>query len=191
MDSNENPIIAGAQRSQPQTTSLTRCAEPGALSEAQQRIQPAPQELVVRGLSSALVLVAPAGFSDGDRRAWLTSAAMTLKGIPADLLERGVVAARRVADHPSKIVPAIMEAIGTSWELRRDNARREVASEVTALPAPESDVCTPEQAAEIMAEFGLATNPLETVRRHIGPPVNPPQSYYLDMGVDPKVFRRA
>lgn len=150
---------------------------------------PAPQELVIRGLSSALVLVAPAGFSDGDRRAWLASAAMTLKGIPADLLERGIVAARRIADHPSRIVPAIMAEIGNAWEARRESVRREQVEAVQRLPAPEADVCTPEQAAAIMAEFGLSSAMQETVKRHLGPPTMPPKEFYLEMGVEPSVLK--
>ncbi len=87
----------------------------------------------MQGLASALVLVAPAGFSEADRRLWLKAASMTLKDVPEDLLIRGIEAARLTADHPSKIIPAIMAEIRQAWEWRKQDARR---SAPLALPAP-------------------------------------------------------
>ena len=162
----ENPILTtnGGELSPPQTRSLTKSAPP--LSTARQRLEPASTETIIRALSSCLTLTAPSGFSEGDRKAWLTAAAGTLKGIPPQLLEWGVTQARKVADHPAKIVPAIMEEIGEAWERRRDDVRREqmYTQPLQAAPAKQSDPpCTPEQAAEIMREFGLRRNPLDTI----------------------------
>lgn len=132
--------------------SLQKWTEPRGLVEARRRLEPAPRETLVKSLSSALVLSAPAGFTEGDRRAWLAAAAVTLQGIPADLLELGVAAARRTADHPSRIVPTIMTEVQEAWNRRRQAYRDERAY---AAPEDEIEPCTPEQAAEILAEFGL------------------------------------
>jgi len=51
--------------------------------------------------------------------AWFEAAWVALDGIPIGLLQRGCRAAMRTADHHSKIVPAIMQEIGTAWENRR------------------------------------------------------------------------
>jgi hypothetical protein len=140
---------------------LQSYADRKAVALAQANLTPAHPERVVKALTSALVLVAPAGFTEGDRRAWLTSAMMTLEGIPDDLLDAGVAAARMVADHPSKIIPAIMEEIRDRWDKRADNLH--LPSDAPRLsPPPKQDFvpCTPEQAEAIIKEFGLRRNPL-------------------------------
>lgn len=159
---------------------------------ARQRLEPATTEQIIRGLSSALILVAPAGFSEGDRKAWLTAAAITLEGIPPDLLERGVAAARRAADHPSRIVPSIMAEIGDAWQDRRRNLaeERRVIIDRQQPAEPAEPPCTPEEAARIMTELGLSSTAEETVKRHLGPPRVPTREDYIAMGVDPAVLSR-
>lgn len=66
-----------------------------------------------------LALTGGVGMSKDDQRAWLEAAFTALDGIPIALLERGAKAALATADHPSKIVPAIMKAITEDWERRR------------------------------------------------------------------------
>jgi hypothetical protein len=61
--------------------------------------------------------------TEESRREWLTIAWGTLKHLPADLLSIGAAKARQVADHPSKIVPAITEATAELLEGRRRSAR--------------------------------------------------------------------
>lgn len=140
--------------------------EPGALAEARRRLQAAPDEMLVRSLTTCLSLVAPTGYTAGDRKAWLTAAAMTLKGIPAHLLERGVSHACRTCDHPSKVVPAILDEVRVSWEQRRADLARETDALAKHMCQPEPEIvrCTPEQAAEIMREFGLNRNPLDIAK---------------------------
>ena len=46
-----------------------------------------------------------------ERKGWLHAAYAVLRDYPADLIERGAKQAALVADHPAKIVPAIIRAI--------------------------------------------------------------------------------
>lgn len=100
---------------------------------------PARPDLIAKGLGTVLALVAPAGFSEGDRVLWLKVATQTLDGIPDDLLRRGIIHARLTCDHPSKVVPAIMDEIGLAWTARKRQASRTTPIEVEALPAPPED----------------------------------------------------
>lgn len=95
------------------------------LSEAEARLAPANGKDGTAMLASCLTLCAPTGMSQPERAAWLAVARQTLKGIPADLLDRGCKAARETADHPSKIVPSIIKEVKDAWA----NRKREVAIE--------------------------------------------------------------
>lgn len=69
------------------------------------------------------------------RTEWIKAAGMALDGIPPDLLATGARAAMLKADHPSKIIPLIMEAVGEAWRTRvRINAK--YPPRPVALPAP-------------------------------------------------------
>lgn len=104
-------------------------------------------------LTACLTLVAPAGMTEEAKRDWLAVAWGTLKHLPADLLVMGCRKARETCDHPSKIVPAIVEHT-REWM----NRRRVEMADVKALPRPEANYCTPEEAARILAEHGLKPN---------------------------------
>lgn len=94
------------------------------------------------------------------RREWLSVAWQTLRHLPSDLLSAGCIEARKTADHPSKIVPAI---IGYA-EPRLENRKRIDRDYPVALPAPERpdpNYCTPEEAAEILRQYGLKSNPID------------------------------
>lgn len=54
----------------------------------------------------------------------------TLKGVPGDLLERGCAAARRSADHPSKVVPAIFAEIDAAWRARKADGTSQVVKPI-------------------------------------------------------------
>lgn len=58
--------------------------------------------------------------SADERRTWLSVAREALHGIPEDLLREGCRVAKQTADHPSKIVPAIMATIGPAWQARKE-----------------------------------------------------------------------
>ena len=113
-------------------------------------LEPATREQFAVELTSCLALVAPVGMTEDARREWLTVAWDTLRHLPPDILARGCRVAREKCDHPSKIVPTILEStrewMATRREGCRDYGRR-------ALPRP--DYCTPTQAAEILREYGL------------------------------------
>lgn len=87
------------------------------------------------------------------RREWLAVAWQTLKHLPADLLTAGCIEARKTADHPCKIVPAII-----GYAEPRLAARKRLERDYPpALPASktETNYCTPEEAAEILRQYGL------------------------------------
>ncbi len=159
-----------------------------ALAEAEAKLAPASTADFRTQLTACLTLVAPTGMSPEDRTEWLLAAWGTLKDIPPDLLEAGCEVARETCDHPSKIVPAIMKLADTSWRKRKGDRARVLA--VLALPSEveevaDEDRCTPEQAAEILRQVGIA--PAETVetRAHRGPPTSPTREDYIRWGVDP------
>lgn len=105
-------------------------------------------------ITSCLVLTAPVGMTEEAKAEWLAIAWQTLKDLPADLLSAGCAEARKTADHPSKIVPAIMRYAGDRLESRkRFNRDYGSGNPTPALPAP--DYCTPEQASEILKQYGL------------------------------------
>lgn len=112
-------------------------------------------------LVACLTLVAPVGMTEEAQTNWLRVAWDTLKHLPADLLSAGCAEARKTADHPSKIVPAIAGYAETRLEARR-RLEREYPTGQVALPAPRENpnYCTPEEAAEILKQYGLKSNPV-------------------------------
>lgn len=115
-----------------------------------------------------LDLCAGSGMGDSEREAWLNAAAVTLRGIPYDLLERGCAAARKYADHPSKIIPSITKEIDKSWSDRKNERNRlqsRMLPEQKKYPwervEEEFDPatrCKPEEVAEILAKDGHDLN---------------------------------
>jgi hypothetical protein len=96
------------------------------------------------------------------RREWLAVAWDTLKDIEPELLAKAARNARKLCDHPSKIVPTIVAEVDELTRYQRElEAICGKTRPATQLPAPPKDVCTPEQARQIMAEFGLKRNPLD------------------------------
>ncbi len=162
------------------------------LAEVRSSLTPTPRDTLAKALTSALILCVPAGFDENDRVAWLKAACAALKDVPVDLLRRGIEAVRLTADHPSKIIPGIMAEIESSWKIRKERERSlsEAATPRIAQPVEGDGVvpCTPEEAAEILAEFGLKGNPLERCKRHLGTPRKPTREDYIALGVDPSVL---
>lgn len=95
-------------------------------------LAPATSDQFRNELTACLALVVPVGMTEEARREWLMVAWETLKHLPADILASGCAAARKTADHPSKIVPAITTATDDWMALRR--TPRPMAT--LALPAP-------------------------------------------------------
>lgn len=122
-------------------------------------MQPATSEQFRDELTACLALVVPVGMTEESRREWLSVAWATVGHLPAYLLSAGCEEARKTADHPAKIVPAI---IGYA-EQRLENRKRINREYPVSLPAPERDefnYCTPEEAAEILRQYGLKSNPV-------------------------------
>lgn len=82
-------------------------------------------------LAPCLSLTAPAGMTGEAQQAWYAAAYRALDGIPIALLKRGAAAAMLKADHPAKIVPAIIKEIDADWAWRRKMA-------VPYVPQPEA-----------------------------------------------------
>jgi len=70
-------------------------------------------------LAPCLQLVAPVGMTTEAQDAWFEAARMALEDVPVSLLRRGAKAAMQQADHPAKVVPAIMAAIKDDLEWSR------------------------------------------------------------------------
>jgi hypothetical protein len=100
-------------------------------------------------LTACLTLVAPVGMDEEARRDWFAIAWDTLKDLPPDVLAIGARKARKICDHPSKIVPTI---IAETEDIRR---WRSMSQREEPLELPRPDYVKPDEAAEILREFGL------------------------------------
>lgn len=161
-----------------------------ALAPANFQLHAATQDDFRRELTSCLVLCAPSGMSGEDRKEWLRVAWATLADIPADLLAIGCAAARKSADHPAKIVPAVTAAIGALWDQRKGRRNRAAAGWDKRASEPAAvEYATPEQIEAIKAEVGLVTTPYgEPAKVATGPARKPTRADYIEMGVDPAVL---
>jgi hypothetical protein len=128
-----NPVTVSAQRPAQHSRSL-------ALTEA--------RKVFRNELTACLTLVAPVGMTEESRRDWLAVAWDTLKHIPPDILTIGASKARRLCDHPSKIVPTI---IAQTTDLMR--WQRNTRAAPVALIEPR--YVSPEEARAILNEVGL------------------------------------
>lgn len=126
-------------------------------SDPAQALRPASNDTFRRELSKCLTACASANMDAATRREWLITVRSDLDGVPEDLLIRGCKAARAVADHPSKVLPAIWREIDEPWAARRRHARSisKTVSPPASVTPPEPEYCTPEQAAEILREHGF------------------------------------
>lgn len=112
-------------------------------------------------LTPCLQLVAPVGMSEDDRDIWFEAAQLALADVPADLLRRGAKHAMMHADHPSKIVPAIMREIADSLRARRNVGATEAAiwqgadNPRAALPAPGGERATKAELDSICRRYGV------------------------------------
>jgi hypothetical protein len=116
-------------------------------------LKPAPDDQFITILLPCLQLVAPVGMDEDSQDTWFEAARLALDGIPVGLLQRGAEAAMQKADHPSKVVPAIMAEIAEAWARRKRLAAPIADFRATALPEP--DRCTPAEAAEIIERFKI------------------------------------
>lgn len=136
---------------------------------------------------ACLELVAPVGMDEAARTNWLKIAWLTVKHLPADLLSIGAAKARETADHPSKIVPAILRETDELMRQRRQSYRENARiPESHQLAAPEP--CTPEQARAVLDQFGIPPLDAKPVTTNRAPLRKPTRQDYLDMGVSPETL---
>ncbi|MCW2405053.1 hypothetical protein M2336_001682 [Sphingobium sp. B1D7B] len=100
--------------------------------------------------------------SQDERKEWLRIAYLEVENIPGCEFFDRTAHARKVADHPAKIIPSIFGHkftfdITGSYKSRLHSARKRLENaEAPALPAPpQEEYCTPEQIAAIKAEYGF------------------------------------
>lgn len=136
------------------------------LSHMDQQLTPTTASQFSAQMTACLTLCSGVSMTENERSDWLKAAAITLAGIPFDLLCRGCDIARKYSDHPSKIIPTIMREIVNSWDHRKQERAKiiermkpekkpypwERDRETRSIP---EDQCSPEEAAAIMKEFGL------------------------------------
>jgi hypothetical protein len=135
-------------------TALARQPEPRLPSS--ERLQPASNEVFRNELTACLALVVPVGMTEEARREWLAVAWATLKHLPADVLAVGAQKARQQCDHPAKIVPTIIKETEQMMHWRREAAK---STTNERLEAPKEKFVTPEEAAQILEEFGFKKPP--------------------------------
>lgn len=102
-------------------------------------------------LTACLSLVAPAGMTEEARRDWLAVAWDTLKHLPPEILQSGCRIARKTCDHPSKIVPAIVEATRDQLRLHREHS-----SDLLAIAGPQLRKNVMDRRGEPMSEEDTA-----------------------------------
>jgi hypothetical protein len=100
----------------PPTASAQRRALP-----SQSSVRTDARKIFRNELTACLALVAPAGMTEESRRDWLTVAWETLNHIPPNILQAGAAAARRLCDHPSKIVPTIIAETAEAIRWQREH----------------------------------------------------------------------
>jgi hypothetical protein len=81
--------------------------QPAQSLAAHPRLAPPTTEEVVVQLSRCLTLCAPSGWTTEDRAEWLAVAMEEIGGVPGEAFVEACRHARRVCDHPAKLIPAI------------------------------------------------------------------------------------
>lgn len=129
-----------------QALALSKSSVPAALT-------PASVDQFEVELLACLTLCAPAGMSEDHRVEWVEVARTTLADLPADLLSEGCAKAREKADHPSKIIPIIMETVGPAMK-----SRREIYHAVPIVPERQIEAKRPtaKQIADILRDTGFS-----------------------------------
>jgi hypothetical protein len=120
----------------------TPCTLSSREADIQDLVPVSRPEFIVE-VGPCLALASGVGMSNADQQVWLEAAYKALAGIPIALLKRGAAAAMARADHPSKIVPAIIAEVRESWEWRKRN--QAAPRYQPALPKP---IETAEEKAE-------------------------------------------
>lgn len=119
-------------------------------------------------LQGCLSLCCPAGMGEAEREDWLSVAMSELLRpplVPNAYFQDACAHARRVCDHPSKIVPAIFgfnpgpftSRSALEKELREIRAEIENMERARLTANENGGFCTPEQARDILQRFGMSS----------------------------------
>lgn len=144
-------------------------------------------------------------------KAWLHETARLLSDLPQDIL---FTAIDECVKEPGRVfVPTVGEIREKAMEPMRTMERTaarlnrvaKLIEEGADIPPAEPEKswdwrnqqevvepnrCTPEEAAAILAEFGLKGSTAESLTRHLGAPRKPTRADYIAMGVDPATLDR-
>lgn len=163
--------------------------------------EPDAKPRFARAIGPCLALVVPVGMSQEDRVVWIDAAFTALKHLPIDLIEKGAAEARKTADHPSKIVPAIIAATRDDVAFRDRMAARPQPER--ALPAPGDERPTTDELDAICKRYGVGryAKAAPFTRRDPATPTpvkggtgqpgrTPTREDYIKLGVDPAVLDR-
>ena len=127
------------------------------LAEVERKYRPATLEEAIQLLTPCLMLCAPSGMTEDDRTAWIKAALMTIDDIPLSFLQRACEQARRVCDHPAKIVPFICkyEPDTARWAADKVRHARAVVENLNAprLEKHDPEYVTAEEMAELSKEL--------------------------------------
>ena len=152
---------AWASPNEPQDKPCTKlAAAKEALRTAESKYRPASLAEAIELLTPCLMLCAPSGMQEADRTAWYKAALMTIGDIPLSYLQHATAAARRVCDHPAKVVPFICKWEPEAVKWANDNLRH-ARARFENLNAPriekhEPDYMTAADLAEMKAELADA-----------------------------------
>lgn len=104
--------------------------------------------------------------SEADRVEWLKAALMTIGDCPRDILEEACLAARKVCDHPAKIVPFICKHVG-DIPAQRIKAVDRIGMELANAGKPRLERKAPplEDRAGLAADIGALARELERKAR--------------------------
>lgn len=160
---------------------------------------PATKAQFANCLAPCLTLTAGVGMNRDARKEWYAAAYRALDGIPLGLLERGVEAAMKVADHPAKIVPAIMGEVRDAWERRRRLAAAAAEPVQRLAPPDPSPPAVPHEETQAilqrvwstMSDHAPDRDPSRPTRVEGGsdrPGRMPTREDYIALGVDPAVL---
>lgn len=97
-------------------------------------LTPSSDAAFIAILAPCLALVAPVSMDPDAQDAWYEAARMALADVPEDLLRRGAQQALGIADHPAKVVPAIMKAVRDDLGWRRRYAANAPVAEAAVQP---------------------------------------------------------
>lgn len=140
-----------------------RSTEPSTSSPTSSEVTRIDAPTFAAELTPCLSLASGVGMSREDRREWLNAAYKAIGHYPIDLLKAGAAVAMRIADHPSKIIPAIVAEVQPVLDRQRAAQGRINAiwqgaeNGPYALPAPGQERPTGDEVADICKQYGVGS----------------------------------